>query len=88
MFKFGVVCVGFQVFCIIGLIYFLLKMKNLYRGMTVNERLYFSGLMEQFDKALVEKDRARLVTILKEVELNDENINAILRSKNLKEEGD
>jgi hypothetical protein len=62
-------------------------MNSLYGGMTVNERLYISGLMEQFDKALVEKDRERLITILKEVELNQENINAILRSKNLNEDG-
>jgi hypothetical protein len=58
-------------------------MKDEYGGMTVNERLYVSGLMDQFDKALLEKDKDSLIRILKEVKLNNENINAILESQNL-----
>jgi len=59
-------------------------MKSKYGGMTVNERLYLSGLMGKFDKAMLEEDTNTLICILKEVELNDENINAILEFENLK----
>lgn len=59
-------------------------MNSKYGGMTVNGRLYLSGLMGKFDKALLEKDTDTLISILKEVELNDENINAILEFENLK----
>jgi hypothetical protein len=58
-------------------------MESKYGGMTVNERLYLSGLMDQFDKALLRKDTNTLISILKEVELNNTNINAILKSQNL-----
>jgi hypothetical protein len=58
-------------------------MKYKYGEMTVNERLYLSGLMDQFDKALLKKDTNTLISILKEVELNDTNINVILNSQNL-----
>ena len=42
--------------------------------MTVNERLYVSGLIDQFDKAWLQKDTNTLIFILKKIELNDENI--------------
>jgi hypothetical protein len=58
-------------------------MESKYGGMTVNERLYLSGLMDEFDKALLRKDTNTLISILKEVELNNTNINAILKSQNL-----
>jgi hypothetical protein len=58
-------------------------MKYKYGGMTVNERLYLSGLMDEFDKALLRQDTNTLISILKEVELNNTNINAILKSQNL-----
>jgi hypothetical protein len=48
-------------------------MDNKYAGMTVNERLYASGLMDEFDKVVSEKNAAEVVRILKEVELTDEN---------------
>lgn len=50
-----------------------------YGGMTVNERLYFSGLIDKFDTAVAKKDVKEITAILKEVELSDDNINAILQ---------
>lgn len=47
--------------------------------MTVNERLYFSSLIDKFDTAVTKKDVAGITAILKEVELSDDNINAILQ---------
>lgn len=47
--------------------------------MTVNERLYFSSLIDKFDTAVTKKDVAEITAILKEVELSDDNINAILQ---------
>ncbi len=51
-----------------------------YAGMTVNERLYASGLMDECDRAVREKNTTEVVRILKEVELTDENIRQILES--------
>jgi hypothetical protein len=53
-------------------------MDNKYRGMTVNERLYVSGLMEEFDEAVEKKDVDRVVLILYKVELSDLSIKPIL----------
>lgn len=53
-------------------------MGNKYAGMTVNERLYASGLMDECDKAVSEKNTTEVIRILKEVELTDENIKPIL----------
>ncbi len=53
-----------------------------YSGMTVNERLYASGLIDRFDKALAIKDVKIIMEILKQIELNDESINAIIESLN------
>ncbi len=46
-------------------------------GMTVNERLYHAGLMNDFDKALAQKDKSRLKTILEKVYLSPEDIQFI-----------
>jgi hypothetical protein len=53
-------------------------MDNKYAGMTVNERLYVSGLLDAFEKAVGEKNTNEAVRILKEVELTDVNIKPIL----------
>ena len=59
-------------------------MNNKYPGMTVNERLYVSGLMNKFDKAVKEKDVDEVISILKDVELTDEaSINPILEQLGL-----
>ena len=58
-------------------------MDKKYAGMTVNERLCVSGLIDQFDKAVEEKDREGAIKILKEVELTDENIEPVLEQSGL-----
>ena len=58
-------------------------MDNKYAGMTVNERLYVSGLIDKFEKAVSEKDTETAIRILKEVELTDGNIKPILEKWNL-----
>jgi len=58
-------------------------MDNNYGGMTVNERLWVSGLMEQFDSAVREKNADKIIKILKKVELTEPNITDILRQKDL-----
>jgi hypothetical protein len=41
-----------------------------YEGMTVNERLFNAGILAQFDEAARRRDRARLVELLRQVELS------------------
>jgi molecular chaperone GrpE (heat shock protein) len=59
-------------------------MDNKYKGMTVNERLYISGLSDEFDKAVRDKDVEKATRILKEVELTEPNIGPILEKHGLK----
>jgi hypothetical protein len=58
-------------------------MDDKYVGMTVNERLYVSGLMDKFDNAVKRKDVSTIVSILKKVELKEESIKPILDSLKL-----
>lgn len=59
-------------------------MENQYKGMTINERLYVSGFMENFDKAVRENDVEKVISILKKVEITDESgIKAILKTLGL-----
>jgi len=53
-------------------------MEKKYAGMTVNERLYVSGLMDEFDKAVEERNADRVRSILERVELTEESIRPIL----------
>lgn len=53
-------------------------MGNKYAGMTVNERLYVSGLMNEFDKAVAEKNTEKVREVLERVELTEESIKPIL----------
>lgn len=48
-------------------------MDNQYKGMTANERLYVSGLMEVFDKAVKENDVEKVTDILKKVEITEQS---------------
>ncbi len=54
--------------------------------MTVNERLYASGLMDDFDKAIKNKDVEKAKSILIKTELDEASIKPILESLNLKED--
>lgn len=58
-------------------------MENKYAGMTVNERLYVSGLTDEFDKAVKERDVERIRSILSNVELTEESIKPILEQMGL-----
>ncbi|PYF72981.1 hypothetical protein [Pedobacter nutrimenti] len=58
-------------------------MENKYLGMTVNERLYVSGLMDKFEKAIEKRDIEKVIAILKTVELNDASIKPILANHGL-----
>jgi molecular chaperone GrpE (heat shock protein) len=58
-------------------------MDNKYSGMTVNERLYVSGLMDEFDAAVQKKDAEKVQAILEKVELTEESIKPILEKLNL-----
>ena len=51
--------------------------------MTVNERLYVSGLMDKFDAAVKKKDVATIISILEEVELVEKSIVPILENLKL-----
>jgi hypothetical protein len=43
-----------------------------YAGMTVNERFYEAGIMEEWDRAATSKNRDRMIELLGEVELADQ----------------
>ncbi|HEY8962520.1 MAG TPA: hypothetical protein VIM57_09970 [Luteolibacter sp.] len=58
-------------------------MENKYAGMTVNERLYVSGLMDEFDEAVKKKDVDKVRSILEQVELTEESIKPILEKLDL-----
>jgi hypothetical protein len=42
-----------------------------YKAMTLNERLFESGLTREFDQARLNWDRAKIVEILKALEVDD-----------------
>ncbi|MDY0078890.1 MAG: hypothetical protein RBR87_16600 [Bacteroidales bacterium] len=54
-----------------------------YKGMTVNERLYLSGFMDEYDKAVKEKNVEKIREILQKVELNEISIEPILEQLGL-----
>jgi len=51
--------------------------------MTVNERLYVSGLMDEFEEAVQKKDTKKVHAILEQVELTKESIKPILEKLGL-----
>ena len=52
--------------------------RSKYGAMTVNERLFVAGLIEQFDSAAEARDRERLIEILKLVELTQEEADSMV----------
>ena len=50
-------------------------------GMTVNERLYLSGLLKDFENAAKQGNKAELKSILEKVYLNPESIGAIIENE-------
>jgi len=46
--------------------------KGKFFGMTTNERLFVAGIIEDFDKAAMSRDRNRMIELLGKVELADE----------------
>ena len=58
-------------------------MENKYAGMTVNERLYVSGSMDEFDDAVKKKEIEKVRTILEKVELTEDSIKPILENLKL-----
>ncbi len=55
-----------------------------YDGMTVNERLFVGGLIDDFYRAIDKKDTDKIVEILSLIDIGDSNIRAILESHGLK----
>ena len=60
-------------------------MESIYSGMTVNERLYMSGLSNDFDNAIKENNIKKVLEILKRIELNEVSIKPILKGLGLEE---
>ena len=58
-------------------------MKSKYLGMTVNERLYLSGLMTDFDFYLKQKDVEKIINVLRKIELEESSISEIRNSLGL-----
>lgn len=58
-------------------------MKNKYAGMTVNERLYVSGLIDEFYEAVEKKNLDKVRELLEKVELDEESIKPILENLEL-----
>lgn len=58
-------------------------MNEKYRGTTVNERLYLSGTLDKFDRALKKEDMDEVIRILKKVDVDDNSIRDILKQMGL-----
>lgn len=58
-------------------------MESIFSGMTVNERLYLRGLMDDFDSCLKQKDVEGIKAILRMVDLTEESIFDIINNLEL-----
>ena len=56
-----------------------------FSGMTLNERLFEANLLEEFDSAVEQKDKERLINILIKVEISrdeaEKTVSTILGNK-------
>ncbi|MCB1936111.1 MAG: hypothetical protein KDF59_09230 [Nitrosomonas sp.] len=50
-------------------------MNSKYSGMTVNERLFEANLISEFDEAARERNKIRMVELLKKLELTESQAN-------------
>ena len=50
-------------------------------GMTVNERLFLLGLLEEFDEAVAEQDEPRLRAVLFKCLLDEDNVEATIKQQ-------
>jgi hypothetical protein len=48
-------------------------------GMTVNERLFVSGRLSQFDDAVARRDPSTVARLLQEVDVDEKSISEMLR---------
>lgn len=49
-----------------------------YQGMTINERIYAGGFLEEFDMALEKKDVPKVISTLRSVEVPESSIMSIV----------
>lgn len=61
-------------------------MKDKYKGMTVNERLYSEGLIDDFYSAVEEKKIEKIIQILMNVDLDKFSIIEILKGLGFKDD--
>lgn len=54
-----------------------------YSGMTVNERLFVSGLLKDFELAKKQNDVIRIIDILRKIDVDEESIGEILKTLKL-----
>ena len=54
-------------------------MEKKYAGLTINERLYVSGLMDEFDEAVEKRDIETVLSIVEKVGLTEDLIKMILK---------
>ncbi len=55
--------------------------KDVLSGMSVNERLFVCGLLDDFDNAVRDRDLGRLREILKSVNVDELSISMIISEK-------
>ena len=60
-------------------------MQYKFSGMAVNEQLYVTGLTNDFETCLKQKDFKEINSILKKVELNEDSIIEIINSLALRD---
>ncbi len=51
-----------------------------YAAMTVNERLFVAGLLDQFDGAAIRRDRSAMIELLAQVNVSSDTADAILNN--------
>lgn len=55
-----------------------------YSGMTLNERLVVSGLLNEFKQAIKLKKREKVIWILQQLNIDKNSVNAVLKQYGFK----